>query len=123
MYMTLCAGSPCAKTVSFPRNFPTFLPRPTESRNNFTSNKGLLKLAFLRERRRLTGLRRITVDMLNQNSMDFGWLFKTCPILAVQYWTLRPPRVLILARSEDHSNAIPSGSGALSAMIGAPANS
>src|SRR4029077_11071227 len=70
MYMTFFAGSPCAKTVSFPRYLPTFLPRPVESRNNLTSNAGPPKLTFLRERRRLTGLRRTTKDMLNQNSMD-----------------------------------------------------
>src|SRR5258707_13722920 len=45
--MTLFAGSPCAKTFSFPRNLPTFLPKPAESRNNCTSKAGLDSFAFL----------------------------------------------------------------------------
>jgi hypothetical protein len=61
MYMTLCAGLPCAKTVSFPRNLATLLPRPPESRNNFTSNAGIPEFAFRGERGTLAGTRR-TVD-------------------------------------------------------------
>src|SRR5579859_3738145 len=49
MYMTLFAGSPCEKTVSFASNSATVLPRATESRNNFTSKTGFLKFAFLGE--------------------------------------------------------------------------
>src|SRR6267378_2946018 len=45
--MTLFAGSSCAKTFSFPRNLPTFLPKPAESRNNCTSKAGLDSFAFL----------------------------------------------------------------------------
>src|SRR5580693_6958830 len=50
MYITFFAGSPCAKTVSFARNLPTFLPRPVESRNNFTSNAGVFDFAFFGRR-------------------------------------------------------------------------
>src|SRR6266403_1109465 len=68
--MTLFAGSPCAKTFSFPRNLPTFLPKPAESRNNFTSKTGLRKFAFLGERGASTGTRRTASDTMHQNSMD-----------------------------------------------------
>src|SRR5260221_5871836 len=59
MYMTFVAGSPCAKTVSSLRNFSSFLPGPAEPRYNFTSNTAVLEFAFLGERRRLTGTRRL----------------------------------------------------------------
>src|SRR4029077_8491549 len=49
MYITCFAGSPCVKTVSFPLNLATFLPRPAESRNNFTSKTGIPEFAFLKE--------------------------------------------------------------------------
>src|ERR1700676_4242871 len=68
--MTLFAGSPCAKTVSFPRNMPTFLPKPAESRNNCTSKTGLPKFAFLGERGALTDTRRTASDTMHQKSMD-----------------------------------------------------
>src|SRR4030095_2437101 len=70
MYMTFFAGSPCEKTVSFPSNLSTFLPRPAESRSEFTSNAGTLRFAFLWERRGLTGLRRTTEGTIAQISMD-----------------------------------------------------
>src|SRR4030095_13118837 len=96
MYMTFFAGSPCAKTVSFPRNLPTLLPRPVESRNNFTSNAGPLKLAFLRERRGLTGLRRTTEDTIVQNSMDYG-AFSI--LYSLQGLCRRPPPRLLNSNS------------------------
>jgi len=71
MYMTFLAGPPCEKTVSFLRKSTTFLPRPVESRNRFTSNWGLLELVFLRELRALTGLRLTSEDTIFQNSVDF----------------------------------------------------
>src|SRR6266850_404934 len=71
MYMTVFAGSPCPKTVSFPRNFSTFLRRPAESRNNFTSNTRLLEFAFLGERWTGTVARRAAEDTMRQNSMKF----------------------------------------------------
>src|SRR3984885_954276 len=57
--MTFVAGAPCAKTISFARNVLTFLPRPAESRNNFTSNAEILKIVSLGERRVFTDLRRV----------------------------------------------------------------
>src|SRR6266850_1138277 len=72
MYMTLFAGSPCPKTVSFPRNFSTFLRRPAESRNNCTSNARLLEFAFLGERRTGTGARRAAEDTMRQNTTKFN---------------------------------------------------
>src|SRR6266436_1855399 len=71
MYMTFLAGSPCPKTVSFPRNFSTFLLRPAESRNNCASNARLLEFAFLGERRTGTDARRTAEDTMRQNSMEF----------------------------------------------------
>src|SRR5580700_8969925 len=55
MYRTFFAGSPCAKTVSLARNLATFLPKPAESRNNFTLNTGFRESAFLLERGALAG--------------------------------------------------------------------
>src|SRR5882724_11726366 len=70
MYMTVFAGSPCPKTVSFPRNSATFLRRPAESRNIFTSNAGIFVFAFFRERRTGTDERRAAEDTMRQNSME-----------------------------------------------------
>src|SRR6267143_784368 len=70
MYMTVLAGAPCAKTVSFFRNLPTFLPRPAESRNNFTSKAGLLEIALLGERGTLRDIRLGADDAMGQNSME-----------------------------------------------------
>ena len=47
--MTCFAGSPCLMTISFARNLATFLPRPAESRNNFTSKTGIPEFALLKE--------------------------------------------------------------------------
>src|SRR4029077_16190819 len=48
MYMTFRAGAPCAKTVSFPRNLRTTLPRPAESRKACASKTGTFAfLSFL----------------------------------------------------------------------------
>src|SRR5712664_3021582 len=69
MYMTFFAGSPCAKMVSSPRNLSTVLPRPAESRNNFTSKARLLKFALGGERRTLTRTRRGLADIIRQNIM------------------------------------------------------
>src|ERR1700752_2017283 len=70
MYITFFAGSPWAKTVFFPRNCSTFLPRPAESRNNFTLKAGLLVFAFLGERRTLADTRRGADDSMVKNSME-----------------------------------------------------
>src|SRR5579863_1748004 len=70
MYITFFAGSPWAKTVFFPRNCSTFLPRPAESRNNFTLKAGLLVFAFLGERRTLADTRRGADDSMAKNSME-----------------------------------------------------
>src|SRR5580704_13847108 len=51
MYITSRAGAPCAKTVSFARNLRITLPRPAESRNNFTSKVWLFEVGFWGERR------------------------------------------------------------------------
>src|SRR5580693_4580768 len=75
MYITFFAGSPCAKTVSFPRNLATLLPRPAESRNNCTSKAGLLEFAFLAEGVTGTGTRRAAVDTIAYNSMKLRRLF------------------------------------------------
>src|SRR5712664_2260257 len=79
MYMTFFAGSPCAKMVSSPRNLSTVLPRPAESRNNFTSKARLLKFALGGERRALTETRRGAEDSMSQNSMEPD--FADCSIL------------------------------------------
>src|SRR5580658_852774 len=50
MYITFLAGSPCAKTGSFLPYSATFLPRPVESRNNFTSKARIPGFAFLLRR-------------------------------------------------------------------------
>src|SRR6266478_7863822 len=71
MYMTFLAGSPCPKTVSFPRNFSTFLLRPAESRNNCASNARLLEFAFLGKRRTGTDARRAAEDTMRQNTIKF----------------------------------------------------
>src|SRR5712671_7221821 len=71
MYMTLFAGSPCPKTVSFPRNSATFLRRPAESRNDCTSNAGILNFLFCGERETLTDARLAAEDTMRQNSMQF----------------------------------------------------
>src|ERR1700722_19483850 len=63
--MTFFAGFPCTKTVSFPRNSPTFLPRPAVSRNDFTSKAGSFEFAFGGLRRGLLDTRRtaeVTID-------------------------------------------------------------
>src|SRR6266403_3506228 len=70
MYMTVFAGAPCAKTVSFFRNSSTFLPRPAESRNNFTSKAGFLEFALLGERGTLRDTRLGADDTMGQNSME-----------------------------------------------------
>src|SRR6266568_9058635 len=115
--MTSFAGSPCAKTISFPRNLPTFLPRPVESRNDFTSKTALLDLVFLGERRGLTVLRRIAEDMLGENSTGSG----ACSMPSIQYWILAYSVHAFsdYSLSQRSLKAIPSGSGELSATIGA----
>src|ERR1700674_186921 len=70
MYMTFSAPSPCAKMVSFPSNLLTVLRRPAESRNNCTSNAGIMECAFLGERETLTETRRGAVDTMRQNNMQ-----------------------------------------------------
>src|SRR5882672_5012648 len=79
MYMTSVAGSPCAKTVSFPPNLETFLPRPVESRKNFTSNTGVLECAFLEERETGAETRRVAEDAMRHNTTQLK--FADCPIL------------------------------------------
>src|SRR6267378_7590832 len=79
MYMTSVAGSPCAKTVSFPPNLETFLPRPVESRKNFTSNTGVLECAFLEEREAGAETRRVAEDAMRHNTTQLK--FADCPIL------------------------------------------
>src|ERR1700683_1262919 len=69
MYITLLAASPCAKTVSFLSNLPTFLPRPVESRNDFTSNAELLEFVFRGERGVLAATRVLAEDCMPQNSI------------------------------------------------------
>src|ERR1700736_2357557 len=76
MYMTLVAGSPCVKTVSFPANLDTFLPSPAESRNSLTSNAGILEFALGEERRALLSTRRTAADTMHQNSTTRA----DCPI-------------------------------------------
>src|ERR1700731_3811314 len=66
--MTLFAGSPCAKTFSFPRNLPTFLPKPAESRNNCTSKAGIDNFAFLEEQGAFMDTRRTARDTMRENS-------------------------------------------------------
>src|ERR1700751_1641344 len=68
MYITFFAGSPCAKTVSFARNLPTFLPKPVESRNSFTSKPGFFDFAFLGKRTTLTDTLRTDDEAIQQNS-------------------------------------------------------
>src|SRR5258706_14301655 len=79
MYMTSVAGSPCAKTVSFPPNLETLLPRPAESRKNFTSNTGVLEFAFLEERETGTETRRVAEDAMRHNTTQLK--FVDCPLL------------------------------------------
>src|SRR5689334_2872081 len=67
MYMTLFAGSPCAKTVSFPLNLVSFLPRPVESRNCCTSKAGLLKFSLGAGRRTAAGIRRVGEGLIELN--------------------------------------------------------
>src|SRR5580700_7189109 len=68
MYITFLARSPCVKTVSFFRNLPTFLPKPVESRNNFTSKARFLEFAFWGRRRALPGTVRTAGDVIGNNS-------------------------------------------------------
>src|SRR5580693_5045727 len=68
--MTLVAGSPCVKTVSFPANLATFRPSPAESRNDFTSNAEIFEFAAGEERRALLGTRRTAEDTIHQNSTE-----------------------------------------------------
>src|SRR6202158_3079227 len=70
MYITVFAGAPCAKTVSFFRNLSTFLPRPAESRNNFTSKAGLLEFALVGERGTLGDTCLGADGTMRQNSME-----------------------------------------------------
>src|ERR1700675_2083350 len=70
MYITFFAGSPWAKMVFFPRNCSTFLPRPAESRNNFTLKAGLLVFAFWGGRRTLADTRRGEDDSMVKNNMQ-----------------------------------------------------
>src|ERR1700676_1426850 len=76
MYMTLVAGSPCVKTVSFPADLDSFLPSPAESRNSLTSNAGILEFALGEERRALLSTRRTAEDTMHQNSTTRA----DCPI-------------------------------------------
>ena len=66
MYITLFAESPCVKTVSLSRNTRTFLPKPTESSYDCTSNAGTLELAFGVNRR--ADARRTEADTMVQTS-------------------------------------------------------
>src|ERR1700674_2333581 len=69
MYMTFFAGSPCEKTVSFPRNLSTVLRRPAESRNNCASKAVLPEFNFWGERGTLTDTRRAAEETMGQTSM------------------------------------------------------
>src|SRR5580658_2304251 len=69
MYITCLAGSPWAKTVSFLSNVPTFLPKPVESRNCFTSKPRLLRVARFRRRGALIETLRLTGATIGDNSM------------------------------------------------------
>src|ERR1700728_3848782 len=57
--MTFVARSPCAKTISLARNLLTFLPRPAESRNDFTSKVEPFETFSWGERRAFADLRRV----------------------------------------------------------------
>src|SRR5271154_1966017 len=70
MYITFFAVSPCAKTISFLRNLATFLPRPVESRNNFTLKARLLDFFFLGKRRTPTDALRAAVGTIGKNIME-----------------------------------------------------
>src|SRR5271157_5394538 len=89
MYMTFSAGSPWAKTVSFAGNLATFLPRPVQWRNSFTSKTGLFGFAFWGERRTLTDTRRTGRDIIFDDSTDSD----DCPILNSSCRSTRPLQV------------------------------
>src|SRR5208283_4209641 len=69
---TFFAGSPCAKAISFARNFTTLLPTPAESRNSFTSKAGLFEFAFLGGGRTLWVHVELRKTWLNPNSARHG---------------------------------------------------
>src|SRR6266850_5444625 len=99
MYMTLFAGSPCPKTVCLPRNSDTFLRRPAESRNDCTSNAGILEFPFLGEREALTDTRRAAEDTMRHNSMDLdsvdcSILNSTCRFAQRPWPAVKPQQVL-----------------------------
>src|ERR1700674_4924266 len=99
MYMTFFAGSPCEKTVSFPRNFSTVLRRPAESRNNCASKAVLLEFNFWGERGTLTDTRRAAEETIGQGSMeadpaDCSVLHRPCrPALSISVRDVTCPRV------------------------------
>src|SRR5579859_271759 len=91
--MTLFAGSPCAKIVSFAAYLPTVLPRPVESRNNFASNALLPKCAFLGERRAWADTRRAELDTMRQNTIERS--SACCSILHSTTSPAQPPRAIL----------------------------
>src|ERR1700675_3482723 len=98
MYITFFSGSPCAKTVSSARNLPTFLPRPVESRNNFTSKLGFFDFAFFGKRTTLTDTLRTDEAAIQQNTLSHD-------SKSVQYCTVFGGGTL--ARSRPNSNVPP----------------
>src|SRR5580693_3447440 len=69
MYITCLAGSPWAKTVSFLSNVPTFLPKPVERRNCFTSKTRLLRVVRFAGRGALIDTLRLAEGTINKNNM------------------------------------------------------
>src|SRR6266403_929982 len=101
MYMTSVAGSPCAKTVSFPPNLETFLPRPVESRKNFTSNTGVLEFAFLEERETGAETRRVAEGAMRHNTtqlkfVDCSILYSMCRFAQLRTFSPGAKKVLVI---------------------------
>src|SRR5580692_2230052 len=69
MYITCLAASPWAKIDSLRANLATFLPRPVESRNAFTSKTRLRELALFGGRETLIDTARLADDTIGKNSM------------------------------------------------------
>src|SRR6266850_6926367 len=127
MYMTLFAGSPCPKTVSFPRNFSTFLRRPAESRNNCTSNTRFLEFAFLRVRRTGMDERRAAEDTIRQNSMKLDSvhctiLNSTCRSAQRSQSYAEHQQVLMIQKMADDLNG-PAGPSAATGALPIPRRS
>src|ERR1700691_3808704 len=98
--MTFVARSPCAKTISLARNLLTFLPRPAESRNDFTSKVEPFETFSWGERRAFADLRRVGGVGIGQTNTETT----TCSMLCRLPYTTQ---LIAIARPCCHCFAPP----------------